>query len=593
MKRLWPLVFLSVSLIGSLSGCQIYDSPPPDLSPAAPSKGVALVGNGSSAVWEIPFDGSWEITSRDPEWMSVRPRKGQGNIRLTIKTEPSRQLCGSTLTETITLKWTKNLVGMGSTNVKVRYTAQTGQSLALPSSLNNPDLGVVVQYKTPAAAQKMLRSSQARGGSLESRWVLVQGVPLEVLRRDPNVESAFANVALHTQDLHTQDLHTQDLSSFNPSDEFYPLQWVHRALNYPQVWGAYQNSNPSSDKPAIVAVLDSGIRYDHPDLAGRLILPGKGAMDLVGLSPGNNDGYGLDTDPTDPTAPTLADDPCLGRLLSSHGTHVTGEIIANTGTFASPCDNCSTTGGVGATLFSGVKVLPIRVINMFDSGDLFAVSSGIRYAAGEGVIIPDKINGDKTFVNPLASQVKVISMSLGGSGLQPPAIKQLCDAVTFAKSKGILVLAASGNAGIGSLYYPAACPDAVAVGSVGLKNTALEFERAPYSNYGDALTLVAPGGNSNNAFNGSSLRGEEFPDLIFSTDWEYQKNQPRYSGKEGTSQATPQVAALAALLFAKGIVSTPQQALDRLTSTALDLGAPGRDPEYGFGVIQPLKALGL
>ncbi len=576
MKRLWPVFLLSVSLIGSLSGCQIYDMTPPALSPSDAKKGVLLEGNGSSTVWEIPFEGSWEITSRDPEWMSVRPRKGEGNIRLTIKTEPSRVLCGSTLSNIVTLKWRKNLVGNGSTDVHVIYRAQAGQSL--PSSFTNPDLGIVVQYKNPTAARKMLRSSQASGGSLESGQVLVHGVALEVLQHDPNVEYAFANVAMHTQ----------ELPSFIPTDEFYPLQWVHRALGYPQVWGAYQNSNPSSDKPTVVAVLDSGIRYDHPDLAGRLILPGKGALDLVGLSAGNNDGYGLDTDPTDPTAPTLADDPCLGRLLSSHGTHVTGEIIANTGSFPSPCTNCSTTGVVGAALFSGVKVLPIRVINMFDQGDLFAVSSGIRYAAGEAITI-----GDKTFTNPLANQVKVISMSLGGSGLLPNAVKQLCDAVTFAKSKGILVVAASGNAGIGSLYYPAACLDAVSVGSVGLKNTALEFERAPYSNYGDALTLMAPGGNSNNSFNGSNLRGEEFPDLIFSTDWEYQKDQPRYSGKEGTSQATPQVAALAALLFAKGSVTTAQQALDRLTSTALDLGVPGRDPEYGYGVIQPLKALGL
>jgi serine protease len=591
MKRFGSLFFLSVSLIGALSGCQIFDLTPPASSPSDSSNPVLLNGNGSSVVWEIPFDGSWEISSHDPEWMSVNPRKGQGNIRLTIKTEPSRQLCGSTLVNTVTLKWRKNLVGSGTTNVKVKFTALPGQSL--PARFTQPDLGVVVQYRTAAAAQKMLRSSQAVGGSLEAKQVLVQGVPLEVLQQDPNVEYAFANVALHTQDLHPQDLHSQDLTSFNPADEFYPLQWVHRALGYPQVWGAYQNNNLSSDKPAIIAVLDSGIRYDHPDLAGRLILPGKGALDLVGLSSGNNDGFGLDTDPTDPSAKTLADDPCFGRLLSSHGTHVTGEIIANTGTFPSPCPNCSTTGVVGAALFSGVKVLPIRVINMFDQGDLFAVSSAIRYAAGESVTIPNQVSGDKTYTNPLASQVKVISMSLGGSGLLPAAVKQLCDAVTFAKSKGILVVAASGNAGIGSLYYPAACPDAVSVGSVGLKNTSLELERAPYSNYGDALTLMAPGGNSNNSYNGGSLRGEEFPDLIFSTDWEYQKDQPRYSGKEGTSQATPQVAALAALLFAKGIVTTSQQALDRLTSTALDLGAPGRDPEYGYGVIQPLKALGL
>ena len=220
---------------------------------------------------------------------------------------------------------------------------------------------------------------------------------------------------------------------------------------------------------------------------------------------------------------------------------------------------------VGATFPAPVKVLPIRVINMQDSADVFGTSSAIRYAAGETLTF-----GGKNYTNPLANQTKVINLSLGGT-LSPGSSTalELCSAVTYAKSKGVLVMAASGNDGSSKLLYPAACEDAVAVGSVGPKNAALELERATYSSTGEGLTLSAPGGSNG----------------------DFKKNEPKYEAKQGTSQATPQVAALAALIWSLGLETTSEGVLERMKNTALDLGSKGRDINYGFGVIQPLKAL--
>jgi subtilisin family serine protease len=78
---------------------------------------------------------------------------------------------------------------------------------------------------------------------------------------------------------------------------------------------------------------------------------------------------------------------------------------------------------------------------------------------------------------------------------------------------------------------------------------------------------------------------------VFSTSWNYTKDQPSYEGMSGTSQASPQVAALAALLLSKGVTTNATDTLERLIATSRDLGPAGRDESYGFGVINAAAAL--
>ena len=323
-----------------------------------------------------------------------------------------------------------------------------------------------------------------------------------------------------------------------------------------------------------MAVIDTGVRFDHPDLAARLWKSGEGALDLV-----TTDAYGPDTDPTDPGEP--------GGGVGSHGTHVSGIIAAGEGSFAAPCAGCSTSGVVGATLTAPIKLLPVRVIDNSGNADENTVLTAIRYAAGEAVTLRGK-----SYTNP--HPAKVINISLGGP-ISADTARPLCDAVKAASDKGALVVVAAGNGGGSQPYYPAACPGAVSVASVRPDVGGLPLP-AEYSEHYPQVALAAYGGADN--FNRPTynmnlmLNGKAVPDSVFSTAWDYSKGQPTYQFESGTSQAAPQVSALAALLLSKGVVSSAAQALEKMQATATDLGAAGRDQYSGFGVINAAAALG-
>jgi len=185
----------------------------------------------------------------------------------------------------------------------------------------------------------------------------------------------------------------------------------------------------------------------------------------------------------------------------------------------------------------------------------------------------------------------VINMSLGGPLTNADQIKVLCDAVARATSLGSLVVAAGGNFSGTAAIYPAACPGAVSVASVSLSDSAVPTH-VYYSDQYQQVALSAPGGLPSTFYNGQKLNGQPMPDEILSTGWDYTRNQPGYYLEAGTSQAAPQVAALAALLLSKGVAATPSSALDRMLATATDLGTVGRDSTYGVGLINPVAALG-
>ena len=238
-----------------------------------------------------------------------------------------------------------------------------------------------------------------------------------------------------------------------------------------------------------------------------------------------------------------------------------------------------------------MKVLPIRVLDAPNgNGSESDIALGVRYAAGDPVTLSD----GKTYTNPHPAQV--INLSLGGPLNDRNQIEMLCSAVSRATTLGSLVVAAGGNDGKTDPFYPAACPGAVAVASVSLSDSAVPIH-AYYSDQYQQVALSAPGGNPKTSYNGGTLkdqngRPQPIPDEILSTGWNYADNLPGYYLEAGTSQAAPQVTALAALLLSKGVAATPAAALDRMLATASDLGAAGRDSTYGVGLINPAAALG-
>lgn len=249
----------------------------------------------------------------------------------------------------------------------------------------------------------------------------------------------------------------------------------------------------------LVAVLDTGVGCDHPDLYGRVI-PGE-------------DFVNGDSDP--------ADD--LG-----HGTAVTGVIVARG-------NNQVGTAGVSF----GSSVLAVKVADASGFAAYSDIAEGIVYAVNCGA--------------------RIINLSVAGT--LPSATLQ--DAVDFARSCGVLVVAASGNNGNSTPLYPAACAGVLSVGA-----TSPDDLRASFSNYGSSLQLTAPG------------------DGIWTT-----QNDPArpFVAWRGTSFAAPVVCGVAALALSLA-PSMPLSDLEALLRASTDdLGAPGWDPQFGWGRINACK----
>ncbi|MCB0919759.1 MAG: S8 family serine peptidase [Actinobacteria bacterium] len=183
-----------------------------------------------------------------------------------------------------------------------------------------------------------------------------------------------------------------------------------------------------------------------------------------------------------------------------------------------------------------VELMSVKVLDSWGSGYWSWLASGIIGATDLGA--------------------DVLNMSLGGSS-QDPAVGV---AVEYARSQGVTLVAAAGNDGDwASASYPAAFPGVVGVGA-----TDSSDDIAPFSSRGDWVDVSAPGADILSTVPGN-----------------------RYESWNGTSMATPHVSALAAALIAAGA----QQPTRIMTGTAEDLGDPGRDDDFGHGLINPITAL--
>ncbi|HEV7524150.1 MAG TPA: S8 family peptidase [Acidimicrobiia bacterium] len=275
-----------------------------------------------------------------------------------------------------------------------------------------------------------------------------------------------------------------------------------------QQWALNQTSfekawSASRGAGVTVAVIDTGVDAAHQDL-GSVVLPG---IDYV--DPGRDGRYDPD----------------------GHGTHVAGIIAAKV-------DN-----GLGiAGAAPGVRILPVRVLDANGSGVSSNVVAGIIWASDHGA--------------------RVISMSLGGG---PSPGMQI--AMQYALKKGVVVLAAAGNSGASgnAAVYPAAYPEAIAVGAFDEN-----LRRASFSNTGSYVDVLAPGTN------------------ILST---WSSSSSSYAVASGTSMATPYASAEAALIIAENRSLSPAAVTSILESTARDAGPGGVDPEYGHGLINPGAAV--
>ncbi len=277
----------------------------------------------------------------------------------------------------------------------------------------------------------------------------------------------------------------------------------------------------------LIAVLDTGIKTDHEDLIGRFT-PGK---DFCGTF--NNLTCTEDNDPSELPALDGTGQPIAN---AGHGTSTAGIIAAAT----------NNAKGVSGLAWTG-KILVVKVFGYDNQGAASPTSTlakAIRYAADQGS--------------------KVINLSLGIAFAVGGTDAGIDDAITYAIGKGAVIVSAAGNSNDASVgvYYPARNANVIAVGSVNKTNGISSF-----SAQGPQLALVAP--------------GEQITSTNFASPTTYGK-------LSGTSEATPQVAAIAGLMLSKNPALTRVQVREILTSTARNLGAAST---FGSGLLQAGLAL--
>ncbi|MDB5100225.1 MAG: peptidase [Cyanobacteria bacterium RYN_339] len=278
-------------------------------------------------------------------------------------------------------------------------------------------------------------------------------------------------------------------------------QWGLDKVHAPQAW---QVTRGSAD--VVVAVLDTGVDLEHPDLRANLV---------PGITYWPEQGAPMD--------------------YHGHGTHVAGIIAAKLG---------NTEGGAGVA--PGCKIMPIKVMGpKGPEGKVEFVAAGLVWAADHGA--------------------KIANMSLGDEGTST----LLRDAVAYALSKDVVIVAASGNfdpekhSTTNTLDYPAGYPGVMAVGA-----TDSDDQLADFSFWGSWLSVVAPGVEIYSTVPGNAYRGED-----------------------GTSMASPFVAGVAALVRSRFPRLSGVEVKRRIENTAKDLGNPGADDHFGHGRIDAAAAV--
>jgi subtilisin family serine protease len=351
-----------------------------------------------------------------------------------------------------------------------------------------------------------------------------------------------------------------------PNDPFFWQQtWSANMLDLPRAWTITTGS-----ASVIVASVDMGVRFDHPEVAANLTSDGydfvsQAAFDTTQTICGSGsfttidgDGDGPDADPTDPDDLEFTSSGCwVHNRLGDHGLWTAG-IIGAAGNDAH---------GLAGVNWA-VKIRPIRVLGITGDGTDFDIAQGILYAAG--LPAPGK---DSVLVQaPSAAQI--INMSLGG----PFPSSVMSAAVAAAVNAGVLVVASAGNDGLDFPSFPAAYPGVMAVAAVGMDGAL-----ATYSNAGTFLSVAAPGGDFRLDDNGGGG--------VLGPGWDFEANVPTFLFGYGTSASAPFVSGIAALLLAQTPGLTAAQLRSRIEQYATRPAGTSRSDSFGWGIVNAYNAL--
>lgn len=372
-------------------------------------------------------------------------------------------------------------------------------AVAMPYAAENDKKSVsdeiLIKYRsgTKESEKENIHRTQALSKVEELKQLQIQKIRvpahararvLEALNKNPFVEFAEPNYLAE--------------GTLIPNDPLYTNQYGPQKIQAPQAWDI-----TTGNSSIIIAVVDTGVDMNHPDLQGKVIA-----------------GYDFANGDADPT-----DD-------QGHGTHVAG-IIGAIG---------NNNIGVAGVIWQN-KILAVKVLNSTNTGSYSAIANGIIYAADNGA--------------------KIINLSLGGTadGIT------LKNAINYATNKGVIVVAAAGNNGTNTPFYPAYYENVIAVGA-----TDSTDKLWSNSNYGSWVDVVAPG---------SSIR---------STYWTATSGSI-YASMTGTSMAAPHVSGVTGLLLSHDITRTPTTIRALIEQSTDDIGVTGKDTCFANGRINAYKAV--
>ncbi len=369
---------------------------------------------------------------------------------------------------------------------------------------------------------------------------------LTTLRAQPDVEYAVPDERRHIAVLPSDPLVT---ATSGRSGQWYLLNTQPASINTYDAWDYSQGGDAGNG--VVVAVIDTGVRFDHPDLAGKL-LPG---YDFISCDQSScsgsgthtyltaNDGNGWDADASDPgdwvssaDLQTTVFDDCEVTDSSWHGTRIAGIIGAAT-------NNALGIAGIGWN----ARILPVRAIGKCGGYDSDIIA-GMRWAAG----LP--VAGAPTNPNP----AKVINLSLGSEGTCSQAYT---DVITSLTAVGVSVVASAGNDSA-IVNTPANCNSVISV--VAVRNTGT---KVGFSSLGTAATIAAPGGNCFN-LSGPCLYSLDTTTNLGTTVPGINDYTDQYNANLGTSFSAPIVSGAVALMLGANNALTPAQISSTLRSTA-------------------------
>lgn len=407
-----------------------------------------------------------------------------------------------------------------------------------PLSIDEPT-AVIVRAQDRASLEPIERYAAAKGYTITSRSALLHAVKVQTPPQ--GLARAIATLTSAPGVAYVEPVYTGFDSADNPGDPLFSRELPYlNAIHAPEAWDI-EKGRPD----VLVAVLDSGVDLEHPDL-----------QDRIWINPGEIAGNNLDDDGNGcyddvhgcafvETASGGCDEALDGKIADDvgHGTFVAGVIAAN----------ANSIGIVG--IARNVTILPVKVLDCAGHGDSAALANGILYAAKAGA--------------------HVMNISLGG----PTNANVVRDAVRIATEEyGALIVAASGNSGKSGVFYPARYAEVLAVGAASSTDP---DTRATFSTYGPEVDVVAVGQKIIGTVPEETCVTISFLPCIGGN----------YASGSGTSFSAPQAAGLAALIVSRRPGITPASIMALIKSTATPV-PPGKNATWaGAGRINMLEAL--